>query len=75
MHELSDLETGHLSIVIEAGSWFAASIPTRKEYTLVSCAVAPGFDFNEFEIAEKDELMRLFPDHRSVIELFCRLSS
>jgi uncharacterized protein len=74
-HELSDHETGHLSIVIEAGSWFAAAIPTGKNYTLVSCAVAPGFDFKEFEIANKDELIRLFPEHTSTIELFCRLTS
>ena len=75
MHELSDRETGNLCIVIEAGSWFAASIPTGKEYTLVSCAVAPGFDFSEFEIANKAELIRLFPEHHRVIELFCRLIS
>jgi len=74
-HELSDHDTGHLSIVIESGSWFAAAIPTGKEYSLVSCAVAPGFDFMEFEMAKKDELIRLFPDHRSIIELFCRLTT
>ncbi|HET7001160.1 MAG TPA: cupin domain-containing protein [Puia sp.] len=73
-HELSDHETGHLSIVIEAGSWFSAAIPTGKDFTLVSCAVAPGFDFREFEIADKDELIRLFPEHSGTIELFCRLT-
>jgi predicted cupin superfamily sugar epimerase len=52
-HELSDRETGHLSVVIEAWSWFAAAIPSEKEFSLVSCAVAPGFDFNEFEMAIK----------------------
>jgi predicted cupin superfamily sugar epimerase len=74
-HELSDRETGHLSIIIEAGSWFAAAIRSGEGYSLVSCAVAPGFDFNEFEMAIKDELIRLFPEHSSIIELFCRLTS
>ena len=71
-HELSDGETGHLSVVIEAGSWFAAAIPTGKDYTLVSCAVAPGFAFKEFEMANKGDLIRLFPDQNRIIELFCR---
>lgn len=75
IHELSDREEGHLSIVIEAGSWFAAVIPSGKGYTLVSCAVAPGFDFSEFEMADKDELSRLFPEHSSIIDRFCRLTS
>jgi len=74
-HELSDHETGDLCVVIEAGSWFAASIPTGKDYSLVSCVVAPGFDFKEFVMADKDELIRLFPEHGSIIELFCRLSN
>ena len=73
-HELSDRKTGHLSVVIESGSWFAAAIPSGKEFSLVSCAVAPGFDFNEFEMAKKEELIRLFPEHRRIIELYCRLT-
>lgn len=73
-HELSDLKTGHLSVVIESGSWFAAAIPSGKEFSLVSCAVAPGFDFNEFEMAKKEELIRLFPEHRRIIELYCKLT-
>ena len=73
-HELSDRETGHLSVVIESGSWFAADIPSGKEFSLVSCVVAPGFNFNEFEMAKKDELIRLFPEHQRIIEFYCRLT-
>jgi hypothetical protein len=73
-HELSDLKTGRLSIVIESGSWFAAAIPSGNGFSLVSCAVAPGFNFDEFEMAKKDELILLFPEHRSIIELYCRLN-
>jgi hypothetical protein len=73
-HELSDQETGDLSVVIEAGSWFAAGIPSGKGFTLVSCAVAPAFDFKEFEMAGKDKLSLLFPQHADIIERFCRLT-
>jgi predicted cupin superfamily sugar epimerase len=50
--ELSDSDSGHLQAVVESGSWFAAEIPSKSGFTLVSCAVAPGFDFAEFEMAE-----------------------
>jgi uncharacterized protein len=74
IHELSDQETGDLSVVIEAGSWFAAGIPSGEGFSLVSCAVAPAFDFGEFEMADKDALKQLFPQHSIIIERFCRLT-
>jgi predicted cupin superfamily sugar epimerase len=73
-HELSDREQGHLSVVIEAGSWFAASIPSAKGFSLVSCAVAPAFNYREFEMADKDALKHLYPQHTPVVERFCRLT-
>ena len=73
-HELSDQGAGDLSVVIEAGSWFAAGIPSEEGFSLVSCAVAPAFDFSEFEMANKDELKQLFPQHAPIVERFCRLT-
>jgi uncharacterized protein len=74
-HELSDQPGGQLSVAIEAGSWFAASVPSGNGFSLVSCAVAPGFDFAEFEMANKVELKRLFPKHAVLIDRFCRLKT
>lgn len=71
--ELSDTGSGSLSVVIEAGLWFAAEIPSAQEFTLVSCAVAPGFDFAEFEMAKKDELLELYPQHLEILSRFCRV--
>ena len=71
--ELSDTLSGSLSVVIEAGLWFAAEIPSAQEFTLVSCAVAPGFDFTEFEMAKKDELIELYPQHRDILSRLCRI--
>jgi|SRR5664279_5200634 len=74
-HELSDQGTGRLSIAIAAGSWFAAAIPSGTGFSLVSCAVSPGFNFVEFELANSSDLNRLFPGHASIIDRFCRLKS
>jgi hypothetical protein len=73
-HELSDQATGRLSVIIEAGSWFAASITSGEGFSLVSCAVAPAFDFKEFEMANKNELKELYPEYDGLIERFCRLT-
>jgi predicted cupin superfamily sugar epimerase len=70
--ELSDTEPGNLSVAIKAGLWFAAEIPSGNGFTLVSCVVAPGFDFGEFEMAEKNGLTELFPQHTNLFNKLCR---
>ncbi len=37
--------------LVPANTWFAAHIPGKKGYALVSCTVTPGFDFEDFELA------------------------
>ena len=71
-NELSDEATGNLSVVVKAGLWFAAEIPSKNGFTLVSCAVAPGFEFDEFEMGGKDRLTTLYPQHASVFGRLCR---
>lgn len=70
--ELSDQETGVFSFRVEAGIWFAASIPGGIGYTLVSCVVAPGFEFAEFKLANKDQLISLYPQHTQILNQWCR---
>jgi predicted cupin superfamily sugar epimerase len=72
VHELSDTLTGNLSVVIKAGLWFAAEMPSKSDYVLVSCAVAPAFDFNEFEMARREDLLAQYPQHEEVIKKLCR---
>jgi hypothetical protein len=53
--------------VIAAGNWFAARLAPGSSYALVGCTVSPGFDFADFELANRDELVRLYPEHRDLI--------
>lgn len=71
-HNLSDTTEGNLSVVIEAGIWFAAEVQSGNGFTLVSCAVAPGFDFAEFEMAEQQVLLSLYPQHADLLRCLCR---
>lgn len=65
-----DLENQQLpSAVVEAGSWFASETLNKNGYGLVSCAVSPGFDFSDFELAT-EALMDAYPSNRNLIERF-----
>ncbi|MEQ8386917.1 MAG: hypothetical protein RH949_31630 [Coleofasciculus sp. A1-SPW-01] len=36
--------------------------------SLVGCTVAPGFDFNDFELGKREELIKRYPQNQSLIE-------
>lgn len=53
---------------VKAGSWFGAKTSTGADYSLVGCTVSPGFDFAEFELAARDALIKLYPQHAALIQ-------
>ncbi|WP_242119762.1 cupin domain-containing protein [Aestuariivivens sediminicola] len=57
---------------VAARSWFAAEVLNDNAYTLVGCTVSPGFDFRDFELADKENLCSKFPQHRNIIERLTR---
>ncbi len=59
-------------ITIPKESWFAAKVNNPKSFTLVGCTVAPGFDFSDFELAKKDDLIQDFPEHKELIDSLCK---
>lgn len=69
----SNLEKGErFQLVVPAGVWFASEPAPGTAFTLAGCTVAPGFDFRDFEMAEKKALLQQFPAARRVIERLCR---
>jgi predicted cupin superfamily sugar epimerase len=68
-----DLERGEApQAVVSAGAWFGATVDDPASYALVGCTVAPGFDFRDFELAQRNELIRTYPHHQGVIERLTR---
>jgi predicted cupin superfamily sugar epimerase len=55
---------------ISANTWFAAKVKGGSGYSLVSCTVAPGFDFADLQLANKKELIQQFPHLTEIIEEF-----
>ncbi len=53
--------------VVPAGYWFGAEVSDGGAYALVGCTVAPGFEFEGFELADRAALTALFPDHSEII--------
>lgn len=58
-------------VVVPAG-WWQAATPLGGRYTLCGCTVSPGFDFEEFELAERTSFVAAHPGLRDVIARFTR---
>ena len=57
-------------ISIPRHHWFA--VQTKGSFTLVGCSVAPGFNFEDFEIATFEKLSKIYPQHIEIIGKYCR---
>ncbi len=58
--------------VVRAGCWFGSHVADWKSWALVGCTVAPGFDFEDFEMADRSALGSAYPQHRELIERLTR---
>ncbi len=80
VHTLSERghEQHHLGLDLSKGQqpflWipkdtiFGSTILNDEGYALVSCAVAPGFDFRDFELFTAEQLLLKFAAHSEIIE-------
>jgi len=68
-----DLENGQKpQFVVPAGCWFASSVKDKNSHSLVGCTVAPGFDFQDFELAQQEQLLKECPIHTEIIKSLTR---
>ena len=67
-----DLAAGQqLQLAVPGGVWKASHLP-RGDYGLISEAVAPGFEYEDMQLGEREALLRRFPQHRALIEAYTR---
>lgn len=57
-----------LQLLMPAGCWFGAELEDAAGYILVGCTVAPGFAYEDFELADRADLTARFPQHAALIE-------
>jgi uncharacterized protein len=68
-----DLSAGEsFQIVVEAGCWFGAEVSRAGTYSLVGCTVSPGFDFADFQLGNRSDLLHEFPLHKEIITRLTR---
>jgi predicted cupin superfamily sugar epimerase len=66
------IENGEvLQATIPANTWFASRMRNYENFGLVSCTVSPGFDFEDFEMAKKEALIKTYPNLKSVLQEMC----
>jgi predicted cupin superfamily sugar epimerase len=67
-----DLGAGEtFKFVVTSNTWFAAEPDVDSSFCLAGCTVAPGFDFADFEIASRPELLSKFPEHSGLLKRLC----
>lgn len=53
--------------LVKANTIFGSTVDFPDSYALVSCVVAPGFDFRDFELFQAEDLLPLFPEAEEII--------
>lgn len=61
-----------LQCMVPADTWFAACPSPGTAYCLAGCTVSPGFDFNDFQLADARELTKEFPEQAQLIRQLVR---
>ncbi|MFA6030511.1 MAG: cupin domain-containing protein [Elusimicrobiota bacterium] len=56
-----------LQHAVEAGRWFGAEPARGAGFCLVGATVSPGFDFRDFEMARREELLARHPSERDLV--------
>ena len=63
-----DIANGEMpQVIVPKNSIFGSSVLEGGEFSLVGCMVAPGFEYKDFELFTRDELLEKYPEHEFII--------
>lgn len=78
IHPQGELETrtlgpepakGHLfQTIVPYHCWFGGVVNEKESYSLVGCYSAPGFEYEDLEIAQREDLKEHYPQHADIID-------
>ena len=64
----TDVEQGQvLQAVVPKGTIFGSTVEDSDSYSLVSCMVSPGFEYDDFELFKRADLPNQYPDYADII--------
>ena len=64
--------TENFQYLVKGGNWFASECRGSYGFAFCGCTVVPEFRFEDFELAKRDSLAAVYPQHRSLIEKLTR---
>jgi len=68
-----DLNGGELpQFTVPKNTWFASEVENPNTYCLAGCTVSPGFDFEDFELGERKDLINSYSEFKEVIHRLTR---
>jgi predicted cupin superfamily sugar epimerase len=68
-----EIVSSNNSVTVPHHSWFAITpLDKNKGYSLITCKCVPAFDYNDFELANRDSLITLYSEHKHIIQKFTR---
>jgi len=64
----NDLAEGHgPQLVVPAGVWQGCRLVAGGQWALMGCTVAPGFDYADFALGDRNELIARYHGHATMI--------
>lgn len=63
----TDIENGESPQVLVPKDYIFGSAMNKDGFSLVGCMVAPAFEYEEFELFEREYLLSLYPEHKDII--------
>jgi hypothetical protein len=55
---------------VPAGSWQGTRLVAGGSFALFGTTMSPGFEFSDYQAANKDSLLRHYPEHKKKIATF-----
>lgn len=63
-----DIANGEVpQYLVPKNTIFGSTVLEENSYSLVSCSVSPGFDFEDFELFKREDLLKKYPKHEEII--------
>lgn len=61
------LEGQHVQATVTHGTWQGCLLKDGGDFALMGTTVSPGFEFDDFELGRRDELLAQYPDQKQLI--------
>jgi hypothetical protein len=59
-------------VLVKHNTWFAAGLKDKTAYGLFGCTTSPAFDYEDFEMGNRETLLQQYPQHEELIKRFTR---